>query len=173
MHFFRSIDTGPFAQNTLLSADMMKGTSLSNHLLFSAPSGRPPKNNHFPALQILLGSRKQDQKMLRLETKLGTYYIRFCGCYWWNKRRAGMKRTLICLLCSSGLTLLWQGQLGKRMDLGWLARKKDKGRIFDKCSGSGGLQTHLKKKKGILYICAIKKICLQEILKLFTDVIPQ
>lgn len=80
-----------FAQSTLLSADM-KRTSLSNHFLFPAPSRRSPKNNHFPASQIPANpSRIQDQEMAKLETELGTYYIRFCGCYWANNRRAGMK----------------------------------------------------------------------------------
>lgn len=50
--------------------------------------------------------------MLRLETKLGTNYIRFCGCYWANNRRAEMKTTHLplCSLVQTGALTRAAGQ---------------------------------------------------------------
>lgn len=98
MHFFRSADTvgeksNPLLRALLLSADIMKGTSLNNHLLSSSIRETTKRCKRFPASQILLGSREQDWEMLRLRWKLSTCCISFCGHYSANIRR-GMKETI-------------------------------------------------------------------------------
>lgn len=123
----------PFAQSMAVVCRQNEGKEPEQQsLVSSAIMQTTNRYNCFPASQILLGLRKQDQEMLRLRRKLGTYYLSFCLRYSANIRKGGMKETTRLLLCGSVLMCTLT-----KTRWGLLGRRKDKGRIFNNYSSSG------------------------------------